>query len=155
MRAEYINPFVTSTHSVFQTMLNCTPTRGEIYLKTDHQPEFEVCGIIGLSGVGAGTVVLSLDREVALRVAQTMLMLPEKPAEIDADVRDAVGELANMVAGGAKAQLEALHMSVSIPTVIVGSYTVDFPSKFPPLCIPFTTPWGPMTVEVGLVTKDD
>jgi hypothetical protein len=42
-------------------------------------------------------------------------------------------------------------MSLTIPTVVTGHFSVGFPSKIPPICIPFETPWGPLTVEVGLV----
>jgi chemotaxis protein CheX len=150
MKAEYINPFVTSTVSVFETMLGCSLTRGKIFIKNGASPEFEVTGIIGLSGKAAGTVVLSLNRETALNAAKTLL--GEMPETINADVVDAVGELANMIAGASKAQLEQFEMSLTIPTVIVGKdFSIEFPSKSPPICIPFECKWGPLAVEVGLV----
>jgi chemotaxis protein CheX len=62
-----------------------------------------------------------------------------------------VGELANIIAGGAKAQLEHLAMSVSLPTVITGKHhSVELSSKVTPICIPFESKWGLLTVEVGL-----
>lgn len=149
MKAEYINPFIMSTLDVFTKMLDCQLTRGPIFLKDQHAPEHQVSGIIGLSGKAAGTVVLSLSRETALSVAEVLLL--ERPQEINAEVRDAVGELANMVAGGAKSQLEDLKMTLSIPTVVTGRFSVEFPSASPPICIPFDCPWGSLTLEVGLV----
>jgi chemotaxis protein CheX len=149
MRAEYINPFVSAVTSVFSTMLNCQVTRGAIYIKTGPEPSHEISGIIGLSGQAAGTVVLSLNRQTALSAAETLLGEPQ--TEINADVKDAIGELANMVAGGAKAQLAQFNMSLTIPTVVTGQFSVGFPSKTSPICIPFETPWGALTVEVGLV----
>jgi chemotaxis protein CheX len=149
MRAEYINPFIGAVTSVFNTMLNCQVTRGAIFLKNGAESAHEISGIIGLSGRASGTVVVSLNRQTALSAAETLL--GEKQTEINADVKDAVGELANMIAGGAKAQLAQLDMSLTIPTVVTGHFSVGFPSKIPPICIPFETPWGPLTVEVGLV----
>jgi chemotaxis protein CheX len=149
MKVEYINPFLTSTISVFDTMLGCALTRGTPYVKSGAQPEHEVSGVIGLSGKARGTVVLGLGRESALNAAEALLQ--ERPPEINADVTDAVGELANIIAGGAKAQLEHLAMSVSLPTVITGKHhCVEFPSTVTPICIPFESEWGPVTVEVGL-----
>jgi len=149
MKAEYINPFLTSTISAFDTMLGCSLKRGAPYVKSGHTPEHEVSGIIGLSGHARGTVVLGLGRDAALNA--TEVLLQERPHEINGDVTDAVGELANIIAGGAKAQLEHLSMSVSLPTVISGKcHCVEFPSKVTPICIPFESPWGPITVEVGL-----
>ena len=149
MKAEYINPFITSIISVFDTMLNCELTHGKLFLKTNHCPEHEISGIIGLSGKASGTVVLSLNRNTAISAAEALL--GSRPPEINADVKDAVGELVNMVAGGAKAQLEQFDMSLTIPTVITGRFSVEFPSKTPPICVPFESPWGSLTIEVGLV----
>jgi chemotaxis protein CheX len=95
-------------------------------------------------------VVLSMSREAALGTAGEMLGMQLK--EINADVADAVGELTNMIAGAAKAQLEQLDMSVSLPTVITGkAHCIDFPKNTMPICIPFDCKWGPVAVEVGLV----
>lgn len=149
MKAEYINPFISSISTVFATMLNCELSRGKLFLKTNHCPEHEISGIIGLSGKAAGTVVLSLNRTTAISAAEALLGV--RPPEINADVKDAVGELVNMVAGGAKAQLEHFDMSLTIPTVITGRFCVEFPSKSPPICVPFESPWGSLTVEVGLI----
>jgi len=149
MKAEYINPFLTSTISAFGTMLQCSLKRGTPYVKNGSQPEHEVSGVIGLSGRAQGTVVLGLGREAALNT--TEVLLEERPPGINGDVIDAVGELANIIAGGAKAQLEHLALSVSLPTVITGKHhCVQFPTKVTPICIPFQSKWGPITVEVGL-----
>lgn len=150
MKVEYINPFLTSAIHVFRTMLNCELVRDRPVLKSGWQPAYEVSGIIGLTGKARGTVVLSLERETALQV--TAVMLGDRPPEINRDVIDAVGELTNMIAGGAKAQLESLAMSVSLPTVITGKgHCIDFPKSAPPIAIPFNSQWGAVMIEVGLV----
>ena len=149
MKAEYINPFLVSTIATFKTMLGCALTRGTPYVKNGSQPKHEVSGLIGLSGRVQGTVVLGLGREAALRATEAMLQ--ERPPEINGDVVDAIGELANIIAGGAKAQLEHLDLSVSLPSVITGkAHCIQFPTKVTPICIPFDSDWGPITVEVGL-----
>ncbi len=149
MKAEYINPFLVSTVVAFDTMLKWTLTRGTPFIKNGSQPSHEVSGIIGLSGKAQGTVVVGLGREAAIKVAEVMLQ--ERPPEINGDVVDAVGEMANIIAGRAKSQLEHLEMNVSLPSVITGkSHCIQFPSKVIPICIPFNSEFGPITVEVGL-----
>jgi len=152
MKVEYMNPFVTSMTSLFDTMLETKLTRGKPFLKETIHPEHDVSGIIGLTGKAKGIVVLSLCEKAALGAAGVLL---QQPCEtIDADVIDAVGELTNIVAGGAKAQLEQLEMSIGLPTVISGSdHSIGFPSDAPPVCIPFDCKWGPITVEVGLIDQ--
>lgn len=151
MKAEYINPFVRAVTNAFETMLGCTPHRGALTLKSSLSPQFEISGIIGLSGNAVGTVVLTLSEAVALKAASAMLMT--EATAVDDDVIDAVGELTNMVAGAAKAELEEYALSVSLPNVITGQgHDVRFPSNVTPICVPFETEWGPMAVEVGLAT---
>jgi chemotaxis protein CheX len=99
--------------------------------------------------MAVGTVVVNLPRSVALKAAKTMLMTDTDPAE--ADLIDAIGELTNMIAGAAKAQLEECELAVSLPNVITGeNHAIHFPSNVAPICVPFETPWGPVVLEVGL-----
>ncbi len=149
MRAEYINPFISSLANAFHTMLNCEVRRGPLELMQDNRTLHCVSGVVGLSGKAVGAVVMSLSKPVALKAASTMLM--SEATEINEDVLDAVGELANMVAGGAKAQLEHLQLMVSLPNVVTGEgHEIHFPSDVRPICIPFDTDWGPLCLEVGL-----
>ncbi len=154
MKAEYINPFVSAAADVFSTMLQCELTRGKLTIGNGAQPTMDISGIIGLSGRASGTVVLSLDRAVAL--SATEILLSQKCESIDGDVIDAVGELTNMVAGRAKAGLEHLKMSLALPTVITGkNHVISFGSVTQTLAIPFTCEWGGVVLEVGLVESPE
>ena len=150
LNVDYVNPFIESIVSVFRTMLKMELRRGELYLKKTSQPALEISGVIGLSGASKGMVLLSMSREVAFQATSTLAA--EAVSTINADVIDAVGELTNMVAGGAKGRLETLKMSISLPTVIVGkNHVVSFPTGSTPLGIPFESPAGPIALEVSLV----
>jgi chemotaxis protein CheX len=152
MKAELINPFVTSTVHVFATMLDCPLTRGTLHLRTNRLvPEYEINGIVGVTGGLFGTVILSMQEPLAMRATEAMLGI--RPPGLNDDVIDAVGEIANMVAGAAKRHLAEYELSLSIPTVIIGKNTrVGFTSKVGPICIPYQSPWGPLQVEVGIAT---
>jgi len=154
MKVEYINPFITSLINAFDTMVGCKVRREDVSLKEDNNPNHEVSGVIGLSGNAKGTVVLSISKDVALKAASAMLM--EEITELTDDVVDAVGELTNMVAGRAKAELEEYSLSVSIPNVVTGrDYEIRFPSNGTPLCVLFESDWGPLSLEVGLTPVDE
>jgi len=151
MRVEYINPFIVAAGKAFSTMLNCEIRRERLSLKDAAAPQHEISGIIGMSGNAVGTVVLSFSEELALKAAGTMLMT--EFTAVTADVVDAVGELTNMVAGAAKAQLEELHLSISLPNVVTGKgHEIRFPSNAQPITVSFSTEWGPFSLEVGLET---
>ena len=152
MKVEYINPFIAATTNVFDTMVGIQLHRGVPALKDGYQPSHEVSAVIGLSGKAKGTVVLSLDREVAIQVAAALLQ--EQPAGLNADVADAMGEMANMIAGKAKSQLEHLSMSLSLPTVVTGKgHCIEFPRNAMRICIPFSCAWGSLALEVALAEE--
>ena len=68
------------------------------------------------------------------------------------DFADALGELANIVAGQAKAKLDGFNISISLPSVIIGKEHVVLQSKHRPrLAIPCDSPLGRFTVEVAMV----
>lgn len=148
MTAEYINPVISATKSVFETMLDCTPTRTGLMLKETMSPRHELSAVIGVTGKVAGTIVVSMSHSAALGVLERMLGI--KAPEINTEVCDAVGELTNMIAGSAKSQLERLELSISIPNLISGSnHNVHYPSNVQPICIVFDSEIGPFAIEVG------
>lgn len=148
MKVEHINPFLTAVTNTFTTMLSAEAHRGELVLGDPKLRHFPISGVIGLSGKASGTVVINLSTEVALKAASAMLM--EEMTEVNSDVLDAVGELANVIAGQAKAELEEYDLSVSLPNVVTGEgHEIRFPSSAPPLAVPFNTDFGPLRLEVG------
>jgi chemotaxis protein CheX len=149
MQAEHINPFLSSLKNTFSTMLACEVRRGDLRLKNGESPSHPISGVIGLSGKAVGTVVINLSESVALKAASVMLL--SEMTEVNEDVLDAVGEIANMVAGAAKSELEQYELSVSLPNVVVGDpHAIHFPSNATPICVPYDTDWGPLNLEVGL-----
>lgn len=150
MTADFINPFLSATASVFENMLGVKIAREKALLRNAFAPQYEVTGVIGLSGKATGTVTFSLPSEVAIAITEKLL--GEKPSTVNAQVTDAIGEVTNMIVGAAKAQLAELNLSLGLPTVIIGrECTIAFPSRAVPIGIPFTCELGPMLVEVGII----
>src|SRR5574344_348548 len=101
MNAEFINPFLTSLTNVLSTMASLDLTPGTPKLKKDDVARGDVSGLIGMIGPQTrGSLSITFDAKLALEVMERML--GEKPAAINEEVTDMVGEITNMVAGGAK-----------------------------------------------------
>jgi chemotaxis protein CheX len=150
MNVDYINPFLLSTMSVFEQMLGVELVREAPFIRKDFAPQYEITGMIGLSGKTTGTVAVSLPGEMALAITEKLL--GERPSDVNAQAVDAVGEMTNMIAGAAKARLEHLQLSLGLPTVVLGRSTrIAFPSRATPISIPFSSPLGPVVVEVGIL----
>jgi len=148
LTAEYINPVISATRTVFETMLECTPKRTGLTLKESLTPRHELSAVIGISGKVAGTIVLSVSREAALEILNRLVGI--ETDEINTDVCDAVGELTNMIAGAAKAQMERLELSISIPNIVSGvDHVIHYPSNVRPICISFESEVGSFAIEVG------
>lgn len=152
MKVEHINPFLKSVTTTFATMLAADTQRGDLAIGDAKHRTFPISAVIGLSGGASGMVVINLSTEVALKAASAMLM--EEKGEVDDDVLDAVGELVNVIAGQAKAELEEYSLSVGLPNVVTGDgHEIRFPSSTPPLVVPFQTEIGPLRLEVGFEPK--
>lgn len=150
MRAELINPFIESVYDLFKTMLGCEARRGELSLARTSAFSHEVIALIGLSGIVRGTVALSFPTRTALHMVNRLLGV--ETIGVTDEVLDAVAELVNIVAGGAKAKLNhetAMPISLSLPTVVQGrEFTVEYPSYAKWLDVPFTSELGPFTLRV-------
>ncbi|QDU60571.1 hypothetical protein Pan216_14170 [Planctomycetes bacterium Pan216] len=153
MRVEFINPFVGAALNVFKTMIATELQRGQIYLHRREQAHSGLSGVIGLSGRAIGTVAIVVDNPTAIAITSRFLQM-----EIDGvneDVVDCMGEVVNMVAGNAKAQLEEYDLSISLPSIIRGEdHLIEFPSDVTPICVPFTGEVGNVLLQVGFVVKD-
>lgn len=127
MDSAYIMPFVNSIQNVFETMLQLPVTVGDPQLKRTADPHFDVSGIIGMSGDVEGSVVLSFPTATAERIVS--IFTGEELAATHEDFPDAVGELVNMVSGGAKAQFTGKNVSISCPSVVIGKDHLVFARK--------------------------
>ena len=118
MEMEYINCFITSTCKVFETMLNMPVEVGTPGMKEQGKPAHDVSAIIGMSGDMEGTVVLSFPVASAQRVVSLLTGASLEPK--DPDFADGIGELVNMIAGGAKALFKGRKASMTCPSVVIG-----------------------------------
>jgi chemotaxis protein CheX len=146
--SKLIMPFVNSTMNVFSTMVNMKPEMGKPHLKDDMRTTHDVSGIIGFSGEIVGSVVLTFQLETARQLVNAFVGM--EVAANSPDFIDAVGELANMVAGNAKKDL-GLVASIAVPTVIIGAnHIVGRLSGVPCVVIPCKTSAGAFAVEVNI-----
>lgn len=149
MDASYITPYIDSTKNVFMTMMGLSVTIGKPQIRDSIPNEaFDVSGIIGMSGDVIGTVMLSFPMESAKNIVTTFT-----GSEIDVnseDFGDAIGELVNMISGGAKAKFEGKNVSISCPSIVVGEgHKIQQPSDSVCIHIPCSSDCGTFAVEVA------
>jgi len=150
MRVEFINPFITSLLNVLNTMAQVELTPGKPRLKKDDKAKGDISGIMGMMSTQTkGSFALTFDESLALAIMNNML--GEKPAKIDAEVIDMVGEITNMVTGGAKRLLadKGFDFDMSTPIVVSGKgHTVTHKTEGPKLLLPLTSAFGSASIEI-------
>jgi chemotaxis protein CheX len=140
MDVKYINPFVNSLINTVKMMMGLEATPGSPYIKEDKMTLGDITGVIGFAEKKVmGSVALSFPKDTALLLFKHMTGMAEE--EINRDVEDCIGEVANIVAGGAKTALagQGLSFNISIPSVVVGEkHTIRHRADTPVIVIPFT-----------------
>jgi len=149
MNVAYINPFITATRTVFDTMIHVPLMLGRPHLRERIMPSAAVAACVKLTGAVTGTVVLYLPESVATSLASGFsgMICPN----LDNDCTDALGEMTSMIAGNAKKDFPESGISIS-PPVVCNPTIVEYPPNTPIIVIPCTTTKGRLVLEVALIT---
>jgi chemotaxis protein CheX len=145
--AQLIAHFVASIRDVLKTMANMTVTVSAPALKSSPATTYDVSGIIGFSGEFVGSMVLSFQQSTAVAIVSSFAGMPIAPDS--PDFADAVGELANMIAGSAKTSFGGTN--ISVPSIVMGpGHSIARLHDVPCLVIPCHTDAGDFAVEVNI-----
>ncbi len=146
---EFAKKIVETTEEIFSTMVFMDVSAGTPLSEGKQAIGCHISAMIGLTGDFSAMLNIHCPETVGLSIAGAMLGMELK--EVDADVKDALGEIANMVAGGLKERFatEDINLELAIPTTISGkSYTIASPTKSNRVIIPFNVESGQFFTEV-------
>jgi chemotaxis protein CheX len=148
MDVRYINPFIEAVQSVFKTMIQIDVTLGTPRL-SDALPKHDISGIIGMSGDVVGSIVLSFPAPVA-KIVIGKFACSDYPVD-SPDFADALGEIVNMISGAAKAKFDGKNVSISTPSVVVGTgHTIARPSRTVCISLPCKVYCGEFTIDIAI-----
>lgn len=114
--------------------------------------ESNLSSLIGLAGDLKGILAIQCPADVAMGITGAMLGM--EVMELGEDAKDAIGEIANMVAGGLKEALAASgkKIELAIPTTVIGtSFRTSGLTGATRVMIPFSSPLGRFGVELRFV----
>ncbi len=149
MDVHMVNPFIDATIYVLSSLAFTNAHVGAPYLKKDFVAQGDVSGIVGLSGEARGTISVTFTKKCILKIVSKMF--GEEIDEINDEVKDAVGEILNIVSGHGRKQLQTMGKTIkgAIPTVITGkNHTICHMTSHPIIAVPFSTENGDFTFEV-------
>lgn len=145
---------IDATREVFSTMVMMDVVDDFPLKEPVSRFKCSITGMVGFAGTYSG--VISIHCPVALALKITSNMLGMECDEINEDLNDAIGEIANMLGGSVKQVLSkgGLDVKLSIPTVISGEdYTVNSLSDNDCVVVPFAV--EEMILLVGLTLKKE
>jgi len=138
---ELVRMLISDTKEVFSTMVGMEDL---LHLPSQIEPmtHFEDCitAMVGMAGSFSGLVSVHTPQNLALQITSSMLGM--EVSEVDDDVRDALGEIANMIAGSFKLHLTrgGADIRISTPSVVTGSeYVVAAGNALDTITLRFST----------------
>jgi chemotaxis protein CheX len=112
--------------------------------------------MLGLAGDLRGMLAVHWPKDLAAEI--TTRLLGEDVGEREEDIRDAVAEIVNMIAGGIKAAFsgEGKLLELSVPTTVTGSaYSVRSAWNASHIIIPFRAGGGRFWTELKFLEATD
>jgi chemotaxis protein CheX len=146
-----VNDLVLSTQEVFGTMLFQDAVARPSRPAVSREPRADVVATIHLTGPSRAVIGLYCTELVAKSMAGSMLGI--EAAEIGDEFADALGELANMIAGSFRNRMAALGgaWAISVPTVTIGTGIIThYPTDVGRVICPFDIRGGELLLELVL-----
>lgn len=137
MKVEYINPFIEASQNVISQTTGLKPEIGKIYVKNAPYSGDNVVVLIGLTGTIQGSVIISLRKTLACKIASAMMGGMAVP-ELDEIAKSAIAELCNMILGNTANIFykNSIRIDITPPTVLTGENMQFSISKSAIICIP-------------------
>lgn len=137
-----------SVEEIFSTMVMMPVNYVDERLEIQNPLTDSITAIIGFTGVRKGLLAVHMPFNVAFAVTSSFLMMDVN--ELNEDVEDAIGELANMIGGEVKNILSngGKDIELSVPSTISGqSYDFHAGRENDRYVVPFTVEAGTFCVD--------
>jgi chemotaxis protein CheX len=150
MKMELIQPFINAADAVLSQGLQGTTRVGNLSMEEEAYRRKGVAGMVALSGDIEGRIILDLDPQTAVRVANYYAgaELPES----DSLIKETIFELANQVVGNAVCALndQGFHFRVHPPLLLTCEECDKGSEDVEALMICFETSMGNVFMNVAL-----
>lgn len=144
-----------ATQEVFSTMMGLEVTAEEAYEESNGTGTVDgVVALIGLAGQWVGGGIIHCDAPLARKLYRRFLMAETEPPGdgVNEEVLDAIAEIANMIIGNVKNDVEELvgNIGMGIPSVVYGRKFTTRNAGSNWTVVPFACEGGHMRVKVCL-----
>ncbi|MFN9068370.1 MAG: chemotaxis protein CheX [Bdellovibrionales bacterium] len=122
-----IEAFIKGIKDTLGTMASTEVVAGKPHIENHFEMKGDVAAIVGLIAPPLkGNFIISFEKKGILQVYKNMV--GEEKEDLNDEIKDAIGEIANMVYGSSKTLLneKGNNFQMALPTVVLGEY---FPAK--------------------------
>jgi len=111
---------ISCTNEVFTTMIPMEMKSDGSFYQKEEMISTDVISLVTFTGEHSGIVAIFCTKGIALNITSNMLGV--ETTSVDQDTKDAMGEVANMIAGNIKNKICETYgaMHLSVPIVIAG-----------------------------------
>lgn len=150
MRMDLIQPFIGSLDAVLAEMMQAPAVIVDLAMEENGYRKKGLAAVVTFKGQIEGRIVLDMEPEAALHVAQCLAGEEVKPGE--PLVREAVCELANMVIGNAVTQLNdrGFEFKVEPPSVLSEEQCEKAGRDSEATILRFETPSGHVHLNISM-----
>ncbi|NPB09011.1 MAG: chemotaxis protein CheX [Thermodesulfobacteria bacterium] len=155
MSATVIKALQDSVEEVLKTYTGMVPKAGKPFIRSEPEALGDISAVNGLAGSGfTGMLTVTFTKEAIFKVVS--VLFGSTPEELNEEVRDAAGELANQICGAFRRRFEeqGISLQASVPVIVTGEK-----HSITPLCtsqrmaIPFEFDGAKLVIELCLDKK--
>lgn len=150
MDAQVVNSFIEGTFHILDTTASVKGRPEKPYLKQNRaESNGAITGLLKLNGEIDGTVSLTFSEKCILDIVSTMF--GEEMPLINEEIRDAVGEIGNMISGHVNTKMADAGMDVKVTLAGVEDgipHVIGHSDGKSILVLPFKTTKGNLFIEV-------
>lgn len=152
----HLNAFVQPAIHVLATMVGIAAQAGPPRKHTAITDSEAVTVMIGIKGDYTGTILFRFSERLACRIVKNLISPDREIEELNSDVQDALGELANVIVGNATGHLDALGIQALMtpPIITVGkNVKFVFPETDELVVVPLATQAGEIEMNVAFAMQ--
>ena len=152
IRDQLLGPFITATCVAMGEMAGMEVVVRAVYHKALHHALGDVAAVLGLQSATEGFLVLGFPQQTAAALSRRILAGVTEEVE-ESLIQDCVGEIANVVAGQAKAMLAGTpyRFTFSLPEVVIGAKELRPQQCLDCLVIVFSSDMGEFVLQLFLI----
>lgn len=149
MDADCVNKFVEATLHILETTAATTVKAKKPYLKREGTAAGAVTGLINIEGDFKGSVAVSFSEKLILHVVSTLF--GEEITELNDEIKDAVGEITNMISGQATTKLTEMGktLKATLSSVLMeDGHVIPHIENRPVIAMPYVAENGEILLEL-------